>query len=606
MAEATLDPNANALMANPLGAGAADSATNLPSTGLGGQVSAPLSNDPGNGLTETPAVTGPLALLDNPAVKQALPAIFGLISLAVCVLFYLWMSAPTYRSVYPGMSEADRQSAREALSAAGFTSRIDQNSGALEVEDTRYHEARILLASQDIPRSASLGGMDSLLEQGSMTTSRFMEQVSYRAAMESELAKSISEISTIKAARVHLAEPKQSVFVRNQTPAKASVVVMPYPGRVVTASQIRAIVHLVSASIPYLPAENVAVVDNTGNLLTDTEGESAMTLTNAQSEHKRSLEMSYQRRIEQILSSILGLGNVRSEVDVALDFTEVETTFEEFDKGGQGPMTRSESIDFEKDAMVSASGMPGSFSNTPPESPEMTATGALPENSGSDMSSMASSSSTRNYELDREIRYVKQQVGRIDRISVAVVINQDFIPSATSQDGTAQGISAEELAQFEDVVKGVIGFSEDRGDTVTVVPSAFAVAVDQLPELPWYKDSEIVDLIKYGASLLLILAVLLFVARPIIRANMPDEDELDIPLAALDGELSDQDRQMIKLGEGETLEEIKAKLKPKKSSIPLDMLDTANTYDDKVAVVRMLAADDAGRVANLLKRMIES
>ena len=606
MAEATLDPNANALTANPLGAGAADSATNLPSTGLGGQVSAPLSNDPGNGLTETPSVTGPLALLDNPAVKQALPAIFGLISLAVCVLFYLWMSAPTYRSVYPGMSEADRQSAREALSAAGFTSRIDQNSGALEVEDTRYHEARILLASQDIPRSASLGGMDSLLEQGSMTTSRFMEQVSYRAAMESELAKSISEISTIKAARVHLAEPKQSVFVRNQTPAKASVVVMPYPGRVVTASQIRAIVHLVSASIPYLPAENVAVVDNTGNLLTDTEGESAMTLTNAQSEHKRSLEMSYQRRIEQILSSILGLGNVRSEVDVALDFTEVETTFEEFDKGGQGPVTRSESIDFEKDAMASASGMPGSFSNTPPESPEMTATGALPENSGSDMSSMASSSSTRNFELDREIRYVKQQVGRIDRISVAVVINQDFIPSATSQDGTEQGISAEELAQFEDVVKGVIGFSEDRGDTVTVVPSAFAVAVDQLQELPWYKDSEIVDLIKYGSSLLLILAVLLFVARPIIRANMPDEDELDIPLAALDGELSDQDRQMIKLGEGETLEEIKAKLKPKKSSIPLDMLDTANTYDDKVAVVRMLAADDAGRVANLLKRMIES
>ena len=179
MAEATLDPNANALMANPLGAGAADSATNLPSTGLGGQVSAPLTNDQGNGLTETPPVTGPLALLDNPAVKQALPAIFGLISLAVCVLFYLWMSAPTYRSVYPGMSEADRQSAREALSAAGFTSRIDQNSGALEVEDTRYHEARILLASQDIPRSASLGGMDSLLEQGSMTTSRFMEQVSY-------------------------------------------------------------------------------------------------------------------------------------------------------------------------------------------------------------------------------------------------------------------------------------------------------------------------------------------------------------------------------------------------------------------------------------------
>jgi flagellar M-ring protein FliF len=192
MAEATLDPNSNALMANPLGAGAPSPAGNLPSAGLGGQMSAPLGGNPGNGLTETPAVTGPLAILENPAVKQALPAIFGLVSLAVCVLFYLWVSAPTYRSVYPGMSESDRQTAREALSAAGFTSRIDQNNGALEVEEKRYHEARILLASQDIPRSASLGGMESLLEQGSMTTSRFMEQVSYRAAKEAELAKSIS------------------------------------------------------------------------------------------------------------------------------------------------------------------------------------------------------------------------------------------------------------------------------------------------------------------------------------------------------------------------------------------------------------------------------
>ena len=263
------------------------------------------------------------------------------------------------------------------------------------------------------------------------------------------------------------------------------------------------------------------------------------------------------------------------------------------------------SIDFEKDAMAGASGMPGSFSNSPPDSPEMVASGSLGETSGADMSSMASSSSTRNYELDREIRYVKQQVGRIDRISVAVVVNQDFLSSKDSEDGDPRGISEAELAQFIDVVKGVIGFSEGRGDTVTVVPSSFAVAVDQMPDLPWYKDQEMVDLIKYGASLLLILAVLLFVARPIIKANMP-EVELDIPIAALDGELSDGDRQMISMGEGETLEEIKAKLRPKKSSIPLEMLDTANTYDDKVAVLRMLSADDAGRVANLLKRMIDA
>jgi flagellar M-ring protein FliF len=600
MAEATLDSNQQALA--PAGGGQVAARTNVPAApaAAGG-----LMDNTGQDTMDDIGVDGgPLSLLNNPDVQRILPYVIGVIALAICILFYLWVSAPTYRSVYPGMSEADRQEAKEALDAAGFSPRIDINSGALQVDDDRYHEARILLASQDIPRSATAGGFENLLEQGSMTTSRFMEQVSYRAAMETELAKSVTEIATIRGARVHLAEPQQSVFVRNQTPAKASVVVVPHPGRVVSQSQIRAIVHLVSSSVPYLPAENVSVVDNTGALLTDTEGENAMTLTNAQAEHKRSLEMSYNRRIEQILASIVGMGNVRSEVDVALDFTEVETTYEEFDKGGVGPRTRSESLDFEQEAAIGASGLPGSFSNQPPAAPDFAQSGNLPEESSESASGVSSSSTTRNYELDREIRYVKQQVGRIDRVSVAVVINQDAYISPV--EGEPDGITADELERLTEVVKGVVGFSEARGDTVAVVPSSFAVPVDIIPQIAWWEDPRIVDLIKYGSSLVLILFILIFVARPIIKANMPEDDDLDIPLASLDGELSDQDLQMIRLGEGETLEEIKAKLIPKKSSIPLDMLDTANSYDDKVAVLRMLAADDPGRVANSIKRMIKT
>jgi flagellar M-ring protein FliF len=600
MAEATLDANQQALAPTTGGQVAARPATPATTNTLGA-----LAENGGFDLADDiDNDTGPLAFLNNPDVQRILPYAIGTIALAICVLFYLWASAPTYRSVYPGMSEADRQEAKDALDAAGFAPRIDVSTGSLQVADERYHEARILLASQDIPRSATAGGFENLLEQGSMTTSRFMEQVSYRAAMETELASSISEIATIRGARVHLAEPQQSVFVRNQVPAKASVVVMPHPGRVVTQSQIRAIVHLVSSSVPYLPAENVSVVDNTGSLLTDTEGENAMTLTTAQAEHKRSLEMSYNRRIEQILATIVGLGNVRSEVDVTLDFTEVETTYEEFDKAGVGPRTRSESLDFEQEAALDAAGLPGSFSNQVPNSPDFVASGNLPANGEGTGSNVSSSSTTRNYELDREIRYVKQQVGTIDRVSVAVVINQDaYIAPAEGEPG---GISAEELERLTEVVKGVVGFSEGRGDTVAVVPSSFAVPVDVLPDVRWWEDSSIVDLIKYGSSLILILLILIFVARPIIRANMPEDDGLDIPLASVDGELSDQDLQMIRLGEGETLEEIKAKLAPKKSSIPLDMLDTANSYDDKVAVLRMLAADDPGRVANSIKRLIEA
>jgi flagellar M-ring protein FliF len=600
MAEATLDANQQALAPTTGGQVAARPATPATTNTPG----ALAENDGSDRADNIDRDIGPLAFLNNSDVQRVLPYVIGTIALAICILFYLWASAPTYRSVYPGMSEADRQEAKDALDAAGFAPRIDVSTGSLQVADERYHEARILLASQDIPRSATAGGFENLLEQGSMTTSRFMEQVSYRAAMETELASSITEIATIRGARVHLAEPQQSVFVRNQVPAKASVVVMPHPGRVVTQSQIRAIVHLVSSSVPYLPAENVSVVDNTGSLLTDTEGENAMTLTTAQAEHKRSLEMSYNRRIEQILATIVGLGNVRSEVDVTLDFTEVETTYEEFDKAGVGPRTRSESLDFEQEAAIDAAGLPGSFSNQAPDSPDFIASGNLPANGDGTGSNVSSSSTTRNYELDREIRYVKQQVGTIDRVSVAVVINQDaYIAPAEGEPG---GISAEELERLTEVVKGVIGFSEGRGDTVAVVPSSFAVPVDVLPEVRWWEDSSIIDLIKYGSSLILILLILIFVARPIIRANMPEDDGLDIPLASVDGELSDQDLQMIRLGEGETLEEIKAKLVPKKSSIPLDMLDTANSYDDKVAVLRMLAADDPGRVANSIKRLIEA
>ena len=600
MAEATLDANQQALAPTTGGQVAARPAPPATTTTPGGLA----ENDGLDQMDDIDNDTGPLAFLNNPDVQRILPYIIGTIALAICILFYLWVSAPTYRSVYPGMSEADRQEAKDALDAAGFAPRIDINTGSLQINEERYHEARILLASQDIPRSATAGGFENLLDQGSMTTSRFMEQVSYRAAMETELASSITEIASIRGARVHLAEPQQSVFVRNQTPAKASVVVVPHPGRVITPSQIRAIVHLVSSSVPYLPAENVSVVDNTGALLTDTEGENAMTLTTAQAEHKRSLEMSYNRRIEQILATIVGLGNVRSEVDVTLDFTEVETTYEEFDKAGVGPRTRSESLDFEQEAAIGASGLPGSFSNQAPASPDFTASGNLPANGDASSTGVSSSSTTRNYELDREIRYVKQQVGSIDRVSVAVVINQDAYISPA--EGEATGISAEELERLTEVVKGVVGFSEARGDSVAVVPSSFAVPVDIVPEIPWWEDGSIVDLIKYGSSLILILLILVFVARPIIRANMPEDDGFDIPLASVDGELSDQDLQMIRLGEGETLEEIKAKLAPKKSSIPLDMLNTANSYDDKVAVLRMLAADDPGRVANSIKRLIEA
>ncbi len=542
--------------------------------------------------------------IEQPAVKQALPAVLGLMLLIVCVLFYFWISAPGYRSVYPGMLESDRQAAYDLLSTSAYEVFIDSSSGELQVPTDRYHEARILLASQNIPRSAALGSLGALVEQGSITTSRFMEQVSYRAAMENELAKTISQIGSINSVRVHIAESQQSVFVRNQTPSKASVIVRPYPGRVVSRSQIQAIVHLVSSSIPYLIRENVTVVDDTGRLLTDSDSDAAMALTAAQSEHKRSVEASYQKRIQQLMSAVVGLGNVRTEVDVVLNFAEIESTTEEFDRGGLGPRTRSESLQIERDAGSGASGVPGSFSNEPPASPTFTETNSTIGAESANSEDLSSSSSTRNYELDREIRYVKQQVGSIEKISVAVVVNKTVYSDAEGVvDEQELGLRIE---QIEKVVRGAIGFVESRGDLVTVVAAEFAKPVEELQKIPWYLEADKLNgFVRMGAVFLLLFFVYFTMARPFLK-SLREKKEFEIPMELEDPDnISDEERQLVEMGDIETIKDVTARLKPKAVGIPAEYLDTSQPYDQKVALMRFLVKDDVGRVSNLLKRWIE-
>ena len=205
-----------------------------------------------------------------------------------------------------------------------------------------------------------------------MTTSQLMEQVKINTALEQELARSIMQIGSVQSARVHLATPKQSVFVRDRTPPKASVVLAPYPGRAVSASQVQAIVHLVSSSVPYLAPDHVTVVDTVGKLMTESSTEQKLGLTSAQEQHKQHLEEVYRNRIQQILSPMLGEGNVRSQVNLTLDFTQSESTTEDFDNREKGPRTRSEVLAEDRSASKSAEGVPGALSNSPPPDPTTT------------------------------------------------------------------------------------------------------------------------------------------------------------------------------------------------------------------------------------------
>ena len=561
---------------------------------------------PSSATSGTLVKTGGLnELMSQPAVRKSMPAILVFLAVGLFLLAYSWIQTPPYKTVYPGLTESDRQAAYTALTGADFNAKIDSKTGQLKVPDNRYHEARIFLASRGLPQSATTGGMDALNNDTSMTTSQFMEQVRYINAMEQELARSISQIGSIKGARVHLASPKQSVFVRDRTPAKASVVVTPLAGRVVSESQVQAIVHMVASSVPHLSADDVSVVDQRGKLLTDTNSFASMQLNSEQMSHKQRMEETYRNRIDAFLTPVVGIGNVRSEVDVKIDFTEIESTFEEYDGNDNGPRARSEIVTLEQGAGAAPiGGVPGASANTgDPQNNQ--------DSSTSSDSGPVSSKTTRNYEMDRAVRHVKRQGGTLERISVAVVINDLSGLDNESQDPGNEGqleqlvgYSDEDIARFTDLIKGVVGFDSLRGDVVTIVSTPFEIPamVEEIPVL-WYQNGQVISMIKSFGIVLAFIALLFFVVRPAVK-SFTNPSPASHGASEKDGELTQAELNMLGAGDGASLKDLRAKLKPKRSSISSDMLDTANSYDDKVALVRLLVADDAGRVANVLKKMI--
>ena len=287
-----------------------------------------------------------------------------------------------------------------------------------------------------------------------------------------------------------------------------------------------------------------------------------------------------------------------------MNFTEVESTFEEFDRGGSGPRTRSESLQVERDSQLSAEGVPGSQSNNPPNIPNIEETRRAAGSSELSGSDIASSSTTRNYELDREIRYVKQQVGEIRRLSVAVVINETAFQDENEE--VDEGRLDSELVRIRDLVQGAIGYNSQRGDLVTVVSSRFAKPVEALDETPWYLEPDKLDgYIRLFAVFGALLFIYFTMGRPFLK-GLNEKDELELPLEQADDDgLSDEERALVNSGDLETIQDVTARLKPKAVGIPAEYLDTSQPYDQKVALMRFLVKDDVGRVSNLLKRWID-
>ena len=597
--------------------------------GSGEVVPSPMNGDEKQ-VTSWMDSTGVSNFLAQPLVRRTIPALVGLFALLLFLLVYYWLNAEGSRTLYPNMSEVDRSEAFAQLQSANIPVSINQSTGTLMVPDSQYYEARMLLAASGLPSDGSSQSLDSLTSASSMTTSQFMEQAQYVAAIESEIAKSVMRISTIETARVHLAAPRQSSYIRNRQPAKASVIVETYPGRVVSPSQVQAIINLVASSVPYLSIDDVSVVDQMGTLLSDQE-ESGLIEATEQAAFKRNLEEQYHNKVMNLLSPIVGENNVRSDVDVTLDFSEFESTSEIFDRNGTGPSTRSEMLALDTSANVPAEGVPGETTNVAPQDTVLVDANTVANEL--DPSSIRSSQTTRNYEVDREIQYQRSSTGEITRLSVAVVLNRDAISEMTL--GNGDGDDTYDVSGIQNLVASAVGIDESRGDSIMVLVSQFRD--DAAPPVTWYESESI----RYWANLVALLlgavAFLLFVVRPIIYGvSVKTPDASEVKLLKTSDEESDTDeietlsedqveeaggiREIYRDGErvlrgeseikaraeetGETLEEIKARLRPRKSNVSADMFDTANTYDDKVAIVRMLVDEDASRVASLLKKMV--
>jgi len=636
-------------------------------------------------------------VLRQPSVRKALPFMVIFMLLMSVAVFFTSMKPTPYRPLVLMLNDADKQLAIEALKTADFKPEVDASTGQLSVPTTRYQEARMLLASKGLPRT-EVSGMDNLKDMPAMTTSQFMEQVRYNNAMEQELAHSIVQIGGIKSARVHLAAPKQSVFVRDRAPTKASVIITRLPGRTISSANVQAIIQLVASSVPYLAPENVSVVDNFGSLMNEMLVEQPLGLTSAQLTQKQQMEDLYRTRLIQLLAPIVGESNVSAQVSMTLDFTQTEVTTEDFDGQDKGPKTRSELFVEDRNTLRDAIGLPGSLANTPPAqtNPQgTTQSNSDPLKGVSEKGVQVTARSTKNYELDRSVRHTKAAMGTITKIGVGVLINERPIPAGTKvekpADGSAPATSVpytpEELDRLNQLVKGAVGFNETRGDVVTVVATKFEPQYDP-SIIPWYRDENYQVMVNAGVVGSIFLLVLLFVVRPMVRRlTSPEIDPAAVAAAAAEAanaeakmaievataesaaaklaaqqardaheaEMSRIAQEAIKaaeeaavlaeqakidaeerakaqalaaeaaaalaaaapegidesaeieIQEGESLEEIKARMaamKPKKQSISADLLNTANSYDDKVALIRMIVAEDSTRVAGVLKSLI--
>lgn len=523
----------------------------------------------------------PLYALLPPAVKQILLLVGLAAAVAAGVALVLWSQGGNYTPLYSGLSERDIGEITAQLDGAGVKYKLDPTSGGLLVPSDKKYEVRMQLASSGLPHGTGFG-VEDMPNKSTFGQTPFMENALYVRAVETELARTIGAMQPVENARVHLALPPQSVFLRQKREPSASVMLKLYSGRRLDEGQVQAVVHLVAASVPELLPSHVTVVDQAGTLLTGASSDDAASLSSSQFEYRKQIEQEYSRRIEGLLGSIVGAERVRSSVSAELDFTVTEQTRESFDPGVQ--VVRSEQTNEDSHRGEGVQGVPGALSNQPPQVAPQTRA----QNAAANAAAAAppaepqsvSRSATRNFELDKTVSHTRQAVGAIKRLSIGVLV--DNKPAANGR-GAGTPLAEQELASLTELVKKAVGFDEMRGDTISVLNSAFqpAAAVQNPPAPSLWERPQFWTIARQALGAVLVILLAWFVLRPMMQVLTRPQ-----PIAAASPAAVEYAAQMYPAMAG-----------GRPMGLPV-------SYDDRMAAARSVAGQDPRQVAQVVRSWV--
>ena len=528
-------------------------------------------------------------------------------SIALGVFIVIWAQAPVYAPLYGDLSEMDASQVINQLEQSNTPYKYDAGSGVISVAANDIHEVRIRMASSGLP-SSSDRGLAMLHDDQSIGTSAFIEGARYNQAVAEELQRSIASLNIVKAARVHLAIPQKSAFIRNRSEANASVVVSLASGRSLSESQIAGIVYLVASSVSDLDPENVTLIDQRGRLLSGQGGSEEMQMSNEQLRYAHQIENSLTERVVRMLAPLYGEDNVRVQVTAAIDHTAEERTVEQY--GQQEPVLRSEQISEDTSNEAQAAGVPGALVPTPPNAGQE---GGI---EGAQQAGNTSRRSTRNYEVDRTISHIKAAGGQIQRLSVAVVLNYkaqevdapppvpgEEAPEAAEATMEMLPVTPEEIAQVEQIVREAVGIDAGRGDSVSISSAQFQTFVPAPIEEPEFMDSlsDFTGAAKMAGGFIAIMALIFGVLRPMLRSLVSASAEAVIANAQpryvnSEGQAYDAQGQPLALQDGgQYPAQVGGPNGVAGSSMP------RQSYDQQLGRARAMVQEDPERVAGVLK-----